>query len=141
MPYIQNTIPEGLTAQRLKVARGTYDFAADGGAVGTIPLMGAIDVPAGATILGGWLEVVTPPASGGAATVAVQVNAANDIVADTAITLAPWSTAGSKSVVPVFTGETVVRTTAARDISAVIATAALTAGKFDIVLVYIDPLA
>lgn len=141
MALIENTIPEGISAQRLKVARGEYDFAVDGGAVSTIALMGATDIPSGATILGGWLEVETIAASGGAATIAVQVEAANDIIAAAAFGGAPWSTTGRKSVIPVFTGATAVRTTAARDISAAIAGAALTGGKFSVVLFYLDPLA
>ena len=38
------------------------------------------------------------------------------------------------------TASTVVRTSAARDISIVISAAAVTAGKFKVVLFYIDPL-
>ncbi len=139
--FIPNTIPEGITAQRIRVARGTYDFAVDGGAIGTIALMGQTGIPSGATILGGWLEVTTIAASAGAPTLAVQVEAAGDIIAAAAYSGAPWSTLGLKSVIPAFTGATSVRTTAARDISLVIAAAALTGGKFDIVLLYLDPLA
>jgi hypothetical protein len=69
--------------------------------------------------------------------VAVQVEAANDIVNAAAVSGAPWSTTGRKSVIPVFTGATTVLTTAARDISIVIAAAALTAGQFDVVLFYV----
>ena len=141
MSFIPNTIPEGITAQRIKVARGTYDFAVDGGAIGTIALMGQTGIPSGATILGGWLEVTTIAASGGAATIALQVEGAGDLVAAIAFSAEPWLTAGRKSVIPAFTGATSIRTTAARDISVVIAAAALTGGKFDVVLLYLDPLA
>jgi hypothetical protein len=50
---------------------------------------------------------------------------------------APWSTTGRKSVIPVFTGATSLKTTAARDVSIVIGTAALTAGGFTVYLAYI----
>lgn len=144
MPIIETTISEGVPGPRLKIARGVYDFAVDGGAVSTIALMGATRIPSGATILAGWIEVHTQLTSGGAATIAVQVESAGDIVP--AIAVASW-TAGRKKIVPGLTAaadlsaSAVVRTTAARDISAVIATAALTAGKFSVVLVYADPLA
>lgn len=144
MGIIETTVAEGTPGPRLKAARGIYDFAVDGGAVGTIPLMGSAQIPSGATILGGWIEVHTQLTSGGAATIAVQVEAANDVVP--AVAVASW-TAGRKKIVPALDSNnalaaaTDIRTTAARDISAVIATAALTAGKFSVVLIYADPLA
>ena len=140
-PIIDTPIQEGVPGPRLKMARGIYDFAVDGGAVSTIALMGGTLIPSGATILGGWLEISTALTSSGSATAAIQVEAANDIINAAAYSGAPWSTLGRKSVIPVFTGATLVRTTAVRDISLVIGTAALTAGKFSVVLVYADPLA
>lgn len=121
----------------LRWVRADYSFAADGGAVGTLALVGTTVIPSGAIVLGGLLEVTTPPTSGGAATIAVQVEAANDTVNAAAISGAPWSTAGRKSVIPVFTGATSLKTTTARDVSIVIGTAALTAGVFTIYLAYI----
>lgn len=143
MPIIETTLAEGTPGPRLKTARGIYDFAVDGGAVGTIALMGATNIPSGATIVGGFIQVHTALTSGGSATIAVQVNAANDI--STAVAVASWTT-GIKNVLPALTTgavttSTAVQTTAARDISIVIATAALTAGKFSVVLFYVDPLA
>ena len=144
MPVFESTISEGTPGPRLKIARGVYDFAVDGGAVSTIALMGDTRIPSGASILGGWVEVHTQLTSGGSATIAVQVEGAGDIVPATAV--ASWTT-GRKKVVPGLASSSalaaadIVRTTAARDISAVIATAALTAGKFSVVLLYADPLA
>jgi hypothetical protein len=120
----------------LKWARGRYDFTVDAGAQGTI-VIGAEKIPALAVILGGLVEVDTAVTSGGSATVAVQVEAANDIVNAAAISGAPWSTTGRKSVIPAFTGATSVKTTVARDIKIVIATADLTAGVFDVLLAYV----
>jgi hypothetical protein len=117
----------------LRLIKASYSFAANGGAVGTLSL--SESVPQGAVILGGWVDVTTAVTSGGAATVAVTVESAGDIVAAAAVSGAPWSTTGRKSVIPVFTGATTVKTTAARTISVVIATAALTAGVFDVYLV------
>lgn len=125
----------------IKIARGKYSFAVNGGAVSTIALMGTTAIPSGAYIIGGFLEVGTQLTSSGSATVAVQVEAANDLVTATAYGSAPWSSTGTKVIIPVFTVATYVKTTAARDISIVIGTAALTAGVFDVVVYYVDPLA
>ncbi len=122
---------------RLKTVRGEYDFAVDGGAVSTIVLRGDNVVPAGAVILGGYLEVDTAVTSGGAATLGVNSEAAGDLVAATVVSGAPWSTTGRKSITPVFTGATTVKTTAARSLAVTVAVAALTAGKFRVVVVYL----
>ncbi len=142
MPIIENSVSEGVAGRGLRAAAGEYSFAVDGGAVSTIALMGGTLIPSGATIVGGFVDVVTACTSGGAATIAVQVNAANDIL--TAVAVASWTT-GVKNILPAFTSGaltagTMVRTTAARDISIVIAAAALTAGRFKVVVFYQDPL-
>lgn len=124
-------------ASAIQVVRGRYDFASDGGAAGDIDLTLDAQVPDNAYILGGFVEVDTVPTSGGAATVAVKVEGAGDIVAAAAISGAPWSTTGRKDIVPDFTGSAVVKTTEARKVQATVATAALTAGAFDVVLFYV----
>lgn len=126
------------TGTGVKQVRGRYDFAVDGGAVSTIAITSTEEIPASAVVLGGLVEIETVPTSGGAATLAVQVEAANDTVTQAVISGAPWSTTGRKSVIPVFTGATTLKTTAERDISIVIGTAALTAGVFDVVLFYVE---
>jgi hypothetical protein len=129
------SIMEG-TAE-LKSWRGFYDFAVDGGAVSTIALRSEDgQLPNGAVVMGGYAKVITPLTSGGAGTGALQVEAANDTINQAAVSGAPWSTAGRKSVIPVFTGASSLETTAARSPSLVIGTAALTAGKFDVILFY-----
>ena len=130
---------EGVGFGGLRTARADYSFAADGGAVGTIALLGAASIPSGSVIVGGFIEVTTGLASGGAATIAVQVEGAGDIVAATAV--ASW-TAGRKNILPApasgsLTAATSVKTTAARDVSAVVAAAALTAGAFSVYLFYL----
>jgi hypothetical protein len=126
---------EGTRAVKTYV--GEYDFAVDGGAISTIVLR-SVDgpLPNGAVIEGGYIEVDTIPTSGGAATVAAQAEAAGDLQAAAAISGAPWSSTGRKSIVPAFTGATVVKTTAARSPAIVVAAFALTAGKFRVVLIY-----
>lgn len=144
MPIIERSLAEGGGLRGgISVYVGKYDFAVDGGAVSTIPLIGSTAIPSGAYIVGGFIDVTTALTSGGSATIAVQVNAANDI--STAVAVASWTT-GVKNVLPspttgAVTASTAVKTTAARDISIVIATAALTAGVFRVVLYVVDPLA
>lgn len=135
------TAPEGVGhGGALKVARGDYDFADDGGAQGDIDLMGVAGLPNGAIVVGGLLEVTTALASAGAATAALKVEGAGDIVADVAISGAPWSSAGLKDIVPDMSGSAAVKTTAPRDIVLTVGVADLTAGAFTVVLLYLEPL-
>ena len=134
MPVIEGT-------ERLKTAVAEYNFAVDGGAVGAIPLRGTGvlggSLPVGSVVTSGYVEVITPPTSGGAATLGVSSEAAGDLVAaGTLVSAANWATAGRKSVTPAGTGSTSVKTTAARGITADVGVAALTAGFFRVVLVY-----
>lgn len=128
-------IIEGSTT--VKTWKGSYSFAVDGGAQGTI-VMRSNDgpIPSGSYILGGVLEVTTQLDSLGSATVAVQVEGANDTVTATAFGSAPWSSTGRKDVIPDSTGSTSVLTTAPKNPSIVIAVADLTAGVFNLILEY-----
>lgn len=119
----------------LKSIRGRYDFSIDAGAISDI-VISAEKIPAGAYITHGFVQVDTA-VTGASAAVAVNVESAGDIVASAAISGAPWSTTGFKSIIPVGTGATVVKTTVARNIVATIATAVTTAGVFDVVLFYV----
>jgi hypothetical protein len=143
MPVYPVGQPEDVLARTMLVVRGRYSFAVDGGAVSTIALTTGTPIPAGATVIGGYIDVVTQVTSGGAATIAIQVESAGDIVAATAV--GSWTT-GRKNILAAptsgaLTASTAVRTTAARNISAVVATAALTAGVVDVVLYVIPPVA
>lgn len=121
-----------------KEAKGEYDFAIDGGAIGNITLRASADdimgneIPAGSVIFGGYVEVDTAVLSA-TGTVAINSEAAGDILAATA---QAGLTVGRKSIIPVATGASSVKTTARRNLVATIATAALTAGKFRVVVFY-----
>lgn len=141
-PIIEQAIPPGYEGYDIELVEAKYDFAVLGGAVGTIALIGGLVIPSGAYVVNGFVDITTPLTSGGAATIAMQVNAANDIL--TAVAVASW-TAGVKNVLPALasgalTASTVVKTTAKRDISIVVGTAALTAGVFRVVLGIVPPL-
>ena len=138
MPIIEGTGREGLGLAHGRPARAyaEYSFATDGGAVGDIVLRGDL-IPSGAVVTDALLVVDTALTSGGAATVAVRVEGAGDVQAAAAVSGAPWSTTGAKRGSLTATS-TPVRTTAARSITASVATAALTAGAFRVVVEYIE---
>ena len=143
MPISPISLPDDQFVRAAMVIRGKYDFAVDGGAVSTIAITTGTPIPAGSVIVGGYVDITTTLTSGGAATIACQVEAANDIL--TAVAVASW-TAGRKNILPAFTtgaltAGTQVKTTADRNISVVIAAAALTAGVANVVLYVIPPLA
>jgi hypothetical protein len=126
MPTIEGT-------KRLKTWQGEYDFAVDGGGVGTIVLRSNDGpIPNGAIITGGYVDVQTACLSA-TGTIAAQSEAAADILAATA---QAGLTVGRKDVIPDASGSTAVKLTAARQPAIVIATAAFTAGKFSLVLFY-----
>lgn len=120
-----------------KTWKGEYDFAVDAGAIGTIVLRSDDGpIPAGSYIESGVLDVLTLFTTGTAATAALTVEAANDIVSATIVSGAPYSTTGNKSIVPAGTGATAIKTTVERSPSIVIATGTVTAGKCRLILVY-----
>lgn len=138
MPIIEGTdrVGDGLSMGEVKIARGFYDFAVDGGAVGDITLRGD-RIPSGAIVVDALLHVDTVLTSGGSATVAIKVEGGTDINSAAAISGAPWSTTGAKRAT--FTATTApVKTTAARSIAATVGTAALTAGKFSVLVSYVE---
>lgn len=113
-----------------KVAVSFYDFAVDGGAVGTLALRGD-KIPTGALVTSTKIFVDTAVTSGGAATLGLGWSATGDVQAATVVSGAPWSTTGSKANVA---GTAVGDGTA---LDAVIAVAALTAGKFEVYTEYL----
>ena len=112
-------------AGRLGWAVFEYDFALHGGAVSTITV-GPKLLPAGAIVMDGIIHVKTAPTSEGSATVALHLLSSEDILAATAI--ASLTLNSLHDTVPVGTAATMLRCTAATQLSVVIATAALTAG-------------
>lgn len=127
-------VMEGTT--RLKTLQAEYDFAVDGGAVSTITMRGVDgqgnELPADAVVEMGYIDVETAVASA-TGTVALAAEGAADILAATA---QAGLTVGRKSIIPAGTGASAVKTTVRRNLTMTIATAALTAGKFRLVLFY-----
>lgn len=122
-----------------KYARAYYDFATDGGAIGAINLRGD-KVPSGAVIVSSYLKVDTAVTSGGAATVSLGTEAATDVRAAATLATAPTlSATGVKQ--GAITNAAPVALTADRHIVATVATAALTAGRFSVIVEYFEPAA
>lgn len=125
-----------IIAATRRTIRAVYDFAVDGGAVSTITLRGE-KIPSGAIIVDALLYVDTALTSGGSATAAIQAESANDIMTATAFGSAPWSSTGAKRVTQTATSAPVV-TTAERALKLVVGTAALTAGKFSVLVTIVE---
>lgn len=119
-------------------ARCKYDFAVDAGAQGAITLFPAAAIPDESLILGAYINVGTALAGVGAS-VALHINAADDIEAATAISGAPWSTTGWKAAGDLPLGAAPVQLTADRNVTATITAADLTAGVFEVLLAYLPP--
>lgn len=122
--------------QRKYVAKGAYDFAADGGAIGTFDL--GVTIPDNAIITDAWVDVLTTLTSAtDAATIALHTETANDIVSAVAISAATDWDAGLRAGIPVGTVATMKKMSAARALTATVAVEDLTAGKFNVFVEYV----
>ncbi len=124
----------------LRVARATYDFAVHGGATGAKNL--GVTLPAGALIVGGFVDVITTATTAGAdgGTMAIHVQTANDIVSAIAVSAVGdvWDEGQSPIIPKANTPEsTAIKLTADRTVTATIAGQAFTAGKFTVYLYYV----
>lgn len=119
-------------------AKMTYVFGVDGGAISTITPANSPTLPANAIILGGTIDITTTLTSGGSATIALGLGSGAQVASlKAALAVASW-TAGQLALIPIFTAATYVKVAAATRLTLTVATAALTAGVFDVNLVYIQ---
>lgn len=111
-----------------------YDFSKQGGAMGTHKLLPEVAIPDNALIRNGYVFNVTAmtSATDNTATHAITLNTTGDIRAASTNLV----TTGISAVLPVGTAASAVQATAERYLSTVIATEAVTAGKFMVVLDY-----
>lgn len=118
----------------------TYDFAVSGGAISTIHLKDAngdtLSIPTNAVVLSAHVDVVTAPTSAGSATIALKIQSAGDLKAATAFDNAYFGT-GLHATTLDGAAANMIKTTAARNVDIVIAAAALTAGKINVIVEYI----
>ncbi len=126
-----------LFREQVHTLKAVYDFAKQGGAVGTVSLLGpdgkAAVLPKGAIVRDCLIDVLTAPTSGGSPTIALGTGqTGTDLKAATAIA----SYTGLVVCIPIGTAATAIKLTADRTSTATIATAALTAGKFNVLIHY-----
>jgi hypothetical protein len=122
---------------RVRVARATYDISGgDDGTVGSHGL--GVTIPDNAIIIDGVIDVITTfnDGSDDSATIAIQVEGANDIVTATAISGGIWD-AGLQDIIPDGAATNMVKTTAAQEITAVVADDEIDAGKLVVFLRYV----
>lgn len=118
-------------------AKMTYDFAVDGGAISTITPANSPTIPQKAIILGGVIDITTTVAAGAGATIALGLGSGAQVAALKAATGFATYTAGLVALIPVFTAATAYKVTAAARLTLTIATNTVTAGKFDVNVVYV----
>ncbi len=140
-----NQIGAQVVRRSMRVAKGVYDFAVQGGAISTIslydPALGKsqpLILPPSAIVSRVLIDVITAPTSGGSATIAVGTGVAvNDLKTATAVA----SFTGLLDGIPVNTAATSIKIASTTTLpgqkpSMTIATAALTAGKFNVHIEY-----
>lgn len=131
----------------LRVARFLFDVAGKDSADANNSAVGAhgvgVTIPIHAIVVGGFFDVNTAFTTSASGTLAIHVQAANDIQTATIVSSAPFSTIGRKAIVPkANTPEsTSVKTTAAREITCTVGTGVLTAGKLTGYLYYVEGIA
>lgn len=123
------SIVGGAELQALSVASASYDFTADGGAVGDIQLELGQTLPAGALILSATVNTTAAVMGGAGATIALSVGG-GVVQAATAVTGAPY-TVGVSAASALF-----LTNSAADSVTASIALNPLTAGAFSVVITY-----
>lgn len=128
----------------LRVARFEFDMATVGnrsiGAHGT-----GVTLPIHSIVVGGFVDVNTKFDSDAtdAGTIAISVQAANDVISAAAVSGAPYSTVGRKAIIPkANTPEsTSLKCSAAREITCTVAIEAMLTGKLTGYLYYVEGIA
>lgn len=124
-------------SQTIRIAKAKYDFAVQGGAVGTGNLVGEngqpVVLPNKAVIVDCLIDVLTQGATSASGTLALTSNGAGDLKGATAAA----SYTGRVACVPVGTAATAIKLTADRTLTYTIATGALTNGKLWVYVYYI----
>ncbi len=122
-----------------RIAKATYDFSVVGGAISTIILPGADEIPSGAIVTGILVDCRTIVTGAGGATVAITGGGLTLIAADTLAnqeldeTGVAWLAAGGTESTAVYVPQ---KATSSAPIKAVVAVGALTAGIFDVYVQY-----
>lgn len=121
------------------VIMGSYDFAVQGGAVGTINLLDqagrTIILPINTIIKQVYIDIITPIVStSNDGTLALTANSSGDLLA----AVDGDTLSGIVSGIPTGTANTMVKLTADRTLKMAIAVHAFTAGKFNVFFEYVQ---
>lgn len=126
--------------EKVHVQKAMYSFAVQGGAIGTGNLIDpvtlkSVSLPKGAIVVDCVIDVITPGTTSASGTIALGTGqAGNDLKA----ALAAASYTGRVACVPVGTAATMIKLTADRVPTYTIATGAITAGKWIVLIYYIQ---
>lgn len=131
---INASMQKGLGA--LQVAKATYDFAVDGGAIGTITPVNSPLFPAGAIIMGGIIYPITLPTSAGGATIAIGFGSGGQAALIKGATAIATYVAGAPLVMLPVWASGFFKVTTEGKMTFTVATAALTAGKIAVHTAY-----
>ena len=136
-----DTVETAITKiEGLNITKFTFDTAANDAAstpvsnktVGAHPM--AVSIPDNAIVISGHVDVIAAVTSGGSATVAIHLVGANDLLTATALT---GLTEGKQQpMAAVIT--TPIKLTAEKAVTVTVGTAALTAGKIDGYLYWVE---
>jgi hypothetical protein len=130
-------VGSGAYVGRTKWARAYYDFATDAGAVGAINLRGD-KIPSGAVIVNSIVNVQTLVTGGAGATVSLGLETATDLRAASTLTTAPALDTTGNKLLSMTSATAPAALTADRHVVATIAVNALTAGRFSVLVAYIE---
>jgi len=119
------------------LAKMTYSFAVDGGAIGLIVPVNSPTLPNKAIIMGGVIDISTT-VTGAGASISLGTSAGSSNVALLAATaIASWGAGAVLAMIPIFTAATYLKLTAAGKLTLTVSAGALTAGIFDVQVVYV----
>jgi hypothetical protein len=133
----QGSINEGdqYGAGGLQTIKSTWDFNVDGGAIGTILLNQSLIVPADFVVLGGVVNPIILPTTGGGATIAIGLgNGAQTAALKAATAVASYVVGTPLTLIPAWSSAFVVNALDAK-ISITIAAGTVTAGRLAIHIV------
>lgn len=136
----QGRLGDKVVAETVHTLRASYSFAVQGGTIAAMTLLdvstnAAAILPKGAIVKSCTIDVITQLTSGGSATISTGTGqAANDL--KSALAVASWSP-GLIACTPVGTVGTSIKLTADRTMTVTPAVAALTAGKFYVIVEYV----
>lgn len=123
---------------QVRMIKAIYDFSVLGGAVSTVNLKGIdgqnVILPKNAIVTDCLIDVITAGTTSASGTMAIGTGqSTNDLKA----ALAAASYTGVLACVPVGTAATAIKMTADRTVTGTIATGALTAGKWNVLIQYV----